>query len=102
MIARENVSSARAWEKELSDTGFSRLTQDIKNAGYNPWLALQNGMSSAASYSTSAASTSGVSQSQQSTSKGNTQTKADNNLITTVISTIGNLLGALVRSFSSD
>ena len=36
----ENVKSARDYEKMMSDTAVSRMMEDIKKSGYNPWLAL--------------------------------------------------------------
>lgn len=56
VLNRENTLSAREWEKMMSDTSFSRMVDDIKNKGYNPWLALQGGsLGQAGSYNTSAA-----------------------------------------------
>lgn len=56
VLNRENTISAREWEKMMSDTSFSRMVDDIKRKGYNPWLALQGGsLGQAGAYNTSAA-----------------------------------------------
>lgn len=39
----EEAQKARDWEKMMSDTAFTRQMNDIKNAGYNPYLALGAG-----------------------------------------------------------
>ena len=85
----ENISSAREYEKNMSDTAVSRMMEDIQNAGYNPWLALQGSISSASSGSGVMASSSGISGSSQANSAKN----ASKNVNADVA---GNVLRALV------
>lgn len=65
------TSSARDWDKMMSDTSFSRLMADIKKSGLNPWLALQNGFGQASSGSVGAANVPGSSASSQAVSERN-------------------------------
>lgn len=45
------TQAAMAYDKYMSDTQVQRLVKDIKAAGLNPWLAVQNGVSTSGSTS---------------------------------------------------
>lgn len=79
------TSSARDWEKMMSDTTFSRLVDDIKKAGYNPWLALQSGIGQTSSSSLGASSVPSSSASSQATSTANSVRSTNAEIISNVI-----------------
>ena len=89
IIARENTQSARDYEKMMSDTAVSRMMQDIKSAGYNPWLALQSSVSQASSGNGVAAGSSGINNASLSNS-------AKNNMTSNIFGLVGDVLRAVV------
>lgn len=87
LVNRENTASARDYETQMSNTAFSRLVADIKNAGYNPWLALNaNGAS------TPSVSASGVSQ----MSRSEIANSKENNIRSSLSNILGSLLGLMM------
>lgn len=101
LLSRENVKSAQDWEKMMSDTSFSRLANDIKASGYNPWLALQSGIGQTSSSGSGVASTgsSSVTSSRRSaeTSAKNTEAQVQSSNMRAGITTALALILALLR-----
>lgn len=68
-FSSDEAQKNRDWQKMMSDTAYSRVVQDLKNAGLNPILAVSQGGastpsgSSASGFSSSGSSASGVSSS---------------------------------------
>lgn len=46
---RASIESARAWSEYMDNTAVQRRVKDIEDAGLNPWLAVQNGISGSGS-----------------------------------------------------
>lgn len=88
LVARENASSARQYETEMSNTAFTRMINDIKSAGYNPWLALQ-GSNGASTPASSASGMSSISMSSQRNQAAIQQNQATTELISRIISSVG-------------
>lgn len=58
LISRQDTASARSFSEWMDSSKYSRAFEDIKKAGYNPWLALQGGLGVSGSQEYSAARTS--------------------------------------------
>lgn len=94
----EQMNSAREYDKMMSDTAFSRYVNDIKKAGYNPWIALQNGSGGQASAGgLSHAASSSTSSSSQATSRYNQATKNQ----TAIITALYNLTSSMASNMTS-
>ena len=42
---RASIQSARAWSEYMDNTQYQRRVKDLEDAGLNPWLAVQSGIS---------------------------------------------------------
>lgn len=104
LMQQELMNKQQDWEKMMSDTAFQRQMVDIEAAGYNPWLALQNGSSGGASTpSTSAPSVGYASPSYQQNQREINESKItssekiakDNNRTKIITSIISGLFGMM-------
>lgn len=91
LIDKYFMDANNEYNTEMSNTAFSRLINDIKTTGYNPWLAFQSGFGQASS-PTSSGSSSGINASSQGTSRAN---NSDDN-VTSIIRSIVSLLGFML------
>lgn len=83
--AEQKYNSAEAqlnrdWQEKMSNSAIQRQVADLKAAGLNPWLALQNGMSGA-SVGSGAMATSSAGSAGQRTPKWSQLINAANQLI---------------------
>lgn len=89
MLDRQNAFNAgeaekqRAWEKEMADSSYTRAVEDMKRAGLNPILALQNGGAPTGSGSTASAG----SGSSHKSNYGGANSPSTANIVGTVIGT---------------
>lgn len=83
---RASINSARAWELYLDNTKHQREVADLKAAGLNPWLAVQNGLHSSSAGSSTA--TGGKSSAKQS--------QGDNSALGYLILALGKVIAALI------
>lgn len=93
-IERENTKQAQDWYQKMSDTSYSRAMEDIKKAGYNPYLVL-NGLNGAGSGSVSPAGSGSVSGSQVSAMRENNMRDSATNIFRGLASVVGIALVAL-------
>ena len=73
---RAATNSARAFDVWFDSTKTQRLMNDIKAAGLNPWLAVQNGLSVGSSASTAGSGSSARQQKKTSSKSSSLQTIA--------------------------
>lgn len=94
----EQTQSARDWEKMMSDSQFSRMLEDIKSTGLNPWIALQNGVGNG-SYgsSMSSAKSSGLSATSQAISEANNLRSNSSEVIGRIVSALAMLAMVAIR-----
>lgn len=80
----------RDWEKMMSDTAISRAVKDIKDAGLNPWLALNGGSLGAASTPSGASASS---------SSGSSKVPQNYfyKLLSTVISSAASIFSSIIK-----
>lgn len=74
LLEQENTASAREWDSHAS----SRALADLKAAGYNPWLLMQNGSVGGSSSTAAGVGSASVSNSARSTENVEKQLKSAN------------------------
>lgn len=104
MLEREFLDRQMEFEARMSNTAYTRAFQDIKNAGYNPWLMLQSGAGAGASTpSVSAGSISANtlgSKVSRENNKRTTETSRENNIRSNKVKMLGNILNMITRIVS--
>lgn len=96
MFNQEMVNSARQYETEMSNTAYSRAFNDIKGAGYNPWMLLNQ--SAASTPSVAAATSSGISSSSQATSRYNQKVQSNADIAGRVVTGIGIAAAMIIKA----
>lgn len=94
LIAQQNTASARAFEERMSSTQFQRAINDIKAAGYNPWLAISGAGASYSSPSTASQPSSSASSSIAQRKATNTKTAAS--LVSSALMVTALLIKAII------
>lgn len=90
------VNSARSYDERMSNTSVSRMLADIKNAGYNPWLALQSNISSASNSGVNSGNVVSSTLSSKTSRKNNEDTNRRAG-IASIVSSVGSLIGSFVK-----
>lgn len=95
----QEAQAQRDWEERMSNTAVQRQVQDIKDAGLNPWLALNGGSVNGASTPSgaSASSNSAFAEVYGMTNVFGSMLKAFTSTLNSAMSVVGNVAKAAMK-----